>query len=149
MNKLYVLCGPSGCGKSTRASRILAYRTDITLVSTDKLREELFGNVNDQTQNNRIFQEAYKRIKQYLKKGHVIFDATNLTRRDRRKIIKMFSGVAELLCIYPLKNDELMETCLKRNKMRARQVPEQVIRLQCQRYTEPSMEEGWDTLALF
>lgn len=62
MNKLYMMIGLPGSGKSTIAKEI-SKSEDAVIVSSDEIRKEL-GDINDQSQNNKVFEEAEKRLKQ-------------------------------------------------------------------------------------
>ena len=49
-----MLCGLSGSGKSTLAEDLLKrYESRVTYIASDKIREELCGNENDQSKNRR------------------------------------------------------------------------------------------------
>ncbi len=62
MVKFYLLVGLPASGKSTIAKEI-AKSEDAVIVSSDEIRRE-FGNVNDQSQNEKVFEEVEKRLKQ-------------------------------------------------------------------------------------
>ena len=49
--KLYVMCGLSGSGKSTIAKQITNDNPDTVIISTDMIREQLTGEIGDQSQN--------------------------------------------------------------------------------------------------
>ena len=59
---LLMLCGLHASGKSYKAKEF-AKEYDATIFSSDALREEMFGNVNDQEHNQELFVELHKRIK--------------------------------------------------------------------------------------
>ena len=50
--KLYVMCGLSGSGKSTIAKQITNDNPDTVIISTDMIREQLTGEIGDQSQND-------------------------------------------------------------------------------------------------
>lgn len=62
MNKFYMMIGLPASGKSTIAKEI-AKSEDAIIVSSDEIRKE-FGDVNDQSQNAKVFKEVEKRLKQ-------------------------------------------------------------------------------------
>lgn len=62
MNKLYMMIGLPGSGKSTIAKE-LSKSEDTVIVSSDEIRKEL-GDINDQSQNNKVFEEVEKKLKQ-------------------------------------------------------------------------------------
>ena len=85
-----MLVGISGSGKTTAGEKIkeevIKNGNKIELLSSDNLREELLGDVNDQSQNAVIFKEMQKRTINALQQNcSVIYDATNLNIKDRKK----------------------------------------------------------------
>lgn len=62
MNKLYMMIGLPASGKSTIAKE-LSKSEDAVIVSSDEIRREL-GDINDQSQNTKVFEEVEKRLKQ-------------------------------------------------------------------------------------
>lgn len=54
--KLYVMCGLSGSGKSTIAKQIANDNPDTVIISTDIIREQLTGEIGDQSQNDEVFE---------------------------------------------------------------------------------------------
>lgn len=68
---LIVTIGISGSGKSTWAKS-----TGLNIVSPDEIRKELTGDISDQTQNKRVWELAYKKTRELLSEGNVIFDST-------------------------------------------------------------------------
>lgn len=86
--KLTVLVGIPGAGKSTLAEKMAAPgattedQTPALVVSSDKIRERINGNINDQANGDRVFKIFAQEIRDGLKAGrHVIADQTALTRR--------------------------------------------------------------------
>lgn len=64
---LYYLVGLPASGKSTWAKNMVD--NDTILLSSDNLREELYGDINNQEHNGELFQEINKRVKNLLKQG--------------------------------------------------------------------------------
>lgn len=90
---LIMLMGLSGSGKSTLAEEY-AKLSGGKVFSSDKIREELFGNENDQTHNGEVFNELHKRIKKALRKNETcIYDATNLNRNKRISFLRTLSDI--------------------------------------------------------
>lgn len=56
-----MMIGLVGSGKSEQAKK-LAAKYDAEIFSSDALREEMFGDVNHQTNNDVLFKELHKRI---------------------------------------------------------------------------------------
>lgn len=77
--KLYVLVGLSGSGKSTLAAQLAESNENTVIVSSDAIREELTGKIEDQSRNNEVFEIFHQRIRKNLEEGkNTIADATNL-----------------------------------------------------------------------
>ena len=72
------MIGLSGSGKSTVAEEY-AKKYDAKIISSDKIREELYGDENIQGDPNDVFRIVHERIFDLLKSGFsIIYDATNL-----------------------------------------------------------------------
>lgn len=120
---LYVMIGVSGSGKSTIAKRLGA-----TVVSTDEIRGELFGNEADQRDPGKVFDIAYLRMNYNLwLMRDVVFDATNTTTRAREALIEAIREPCRIVAV--LVNPPL-DVAIERNSKRERIVPESVIRRQ-------------------
>ena len=86
--KLFIMCGLSGSGKSSIA-KDLAVKYHAEIVSSDAIREELFGSCQNQSDNEKVFNIFNKRIRESLNKNkNVIADATNITIKSRRAIVE-------------------------------------------------------------
>lgn len=89
---LTVMCGLPASGESTYAHK-LAKETGAIVFSSDELREEMFGNVNDQQHNHELFIELHRRIKDCLKSGKsAIYDACNINSKRRRAFLQELSN---------------------------------------------------------
>lgn len=137
-----MICGLIASGKSTRAKE-LAKEYNATVFSSDALREEMFGDVNNQEHNQELFTELHKRIKECLRSGKsAIADSTNLSYKKRMSFLHELKNIpCEKICV-------LMATpykeCLKRNKNRERKVPVNVIQKMYLNFQCPHYFEGWD-----
>ena len=143
---LMMMCGLVGSGKSTLA-RKLAQEINATIFSSDELRKEMFGDVNNQDNNTELFHELHKRIKDCLKSGNnAIYDATNISSKRRRAFLQ------ELNKIDCIKKCVIMATsyeqCLENNRNRDRQVPEYVIENMYKHWNTPYWFEGWDDIQI-
>lgn len=144
MKDLMVMCGISGSGKSTWAESHFSVATT-RIVSTDAIRKEIWGDENNQQQSNKIFEVAFCRISFYLQQGfNVIFDATNLSSRDRREIVKKYRGITKQLICVDFGND--VQQALKNQESRVRKVPTEIIERQAKKYRKPTSDEGWDVI---
>lgn len=139
-----MMVGLVGSGKTVKAHE-LAGQYDATVFSSDSLREELFGNVNEQSKNQELFTELHKRIKDYLKEGKsAIYDATNINYKKRMSFLAELKKIpCEKICVLMATP---YEECLKRNAERERKVPEYVIERMYRNFDVPWYYEGWDDI---
>jgi len=135
-----MLIGIPGCGKSTWAKQ---HKDSLNaeILSSDRIREEHFGDVNDQSHNVEVFDLMLKRTQEYLNSGiNVIYDATNVNRRRRVNLIKSLPENAyttAILFATPFVN------CCGRNNLRDRKVPEDVMWKFYKTFQAPWYGEGF------
>ena len=143
---LYMLCGLSGSGKSEYA-KFLSEVHNVSIFSSDSLREELYGDINDQSHNNELFQELHRRIKLCLKNGcDAIYDATNIKSKLRIAFLKELNNIeCEKICLIIWRP---YHECLLLNRGRDNIVPDHVIRRQYMNWQTPWYFEGWDEIEL-
>ncbi len=146
MLELIVMVGPAGSGKSTWVKDFVnGCFNKFQVVSTDDIREEFFGDASVQTDGWRVFKEAYRRIGEYLENGEsVIFDATNLRRSDRKRLIKKYRYLNPILSCHAFLTT--FDECVARQEERDRKVPPEVIARQFNAYDLPDYSEGWHCL---
>jgi predicted kinase len=141
------MVGPAGCGKSALAA-LIAEKLDADIVSSDNVREEIFGNASVQKDHGKVFARCHELTREALRRGHsVIFDATNLYPKHRKAVIRLARECGDVRVRGVVYTGDF-ETCLEQNKMRERQVPEGVIELMygnLHRF-EPVLSEGFDDL---
>ncbi|MBE9191295.1 AAA family ATPase [Gloeocapsopsis crepidinum LEGE 06123] len=153
MARLILLIGLPGSGKSTLARQLLAEDPRRRLISTDVLRQQLFGSESIQgswliiwRQVQIQFQQAVLQISQGIA-SEAIYDATNTQRRQRREVIALArtTGFNYITGVWV---DTPIWLCLARNKRRDRIVPEEVVlRMHRQlRDAPPTLTEDLDCL---
>ncbi|WP_010245608.1 AAA family ATPase [Acetivibrio cellulolyticus] len=143
MNKFIMMVGLPGSGKSTLAKE-LALKENAALHSSDDLREELFGDANNQDNNELVFQELNRRINQDLSEGKsVVYDATNLSYKKRKLTLDRIKQECYKECILVATP---YEKCLHQNNLRSRKVPETVIEKMYKSFLVPQYYEGWDNI---
>ena len=147
--KLFCLVGLPASGKSTYAKE-LSEQYNAKIHSSDALREELFGDVNAVSKENNdiLFTELYKRVKKDLRNGNnVVYDATNVNKRNRLAFLKFISGVeCEKICVLVALPYHL---CLTRNLQREKSVPADVIERMYKHFQPPNEKEGWDSFSIY
>jgi predicted kinase len=122
----HCLIGPPGSGKSTLAQQWLLRYPSYVWVSTDQVREQLYGNPAHQGHWPDIDAAVEKQITEALADQRpVIYDATNTCRSWRLGFLQKFATPDTLWLGWHLTTP--MELCLARNQQRARQVPPTVI----------------------
>jgi len=141
MGKFIMLCGLPASGKSTLANG-LSVREDAIILSSDAIREELLNNVNDQSDNTRVFDVMNKRAKDLLSQGkNVIYDATNINRKRRIHLIKHELQADEYIIYYISKS---LGECLYNDSQRDRKVGYEVINKMYKTLQIPTKLEGWN-----
>lgn len=139
MTKFYMMVGLPGSGKSYYCNQL-----GCEVVSSDVIREELFGDVNDQIHNNEVFNEVHNRIHNFLKSGiDCCYDATNLSRKRRRAFLNTIPKNIHKIAIMIVRS---FDECVENNNNRDRVVPVEVIERMFKHLTIPTLEEGFDEI---
>lgn len=142
--RLILLCGIPGSGKTTYAEKYIEEHPGTIHLSSDKIREELWGNEATQGDNNEVFSLMQNRAIEALNNGQsVVYDATNITRKDRSYIISMcpkFVKIEAHVIWAPI------ETCIERDAARERTVGKAVIDKMLKRFQPPYYDEGIDEI---
>lgn len=135
---IYFLVGLPASGKSTYAQQMAS--SERIHLSSDLIRKELYGDESIQGNGKEIFQFMEERTRQAINNGYdVIYDATNLRRRDRVKFCKKFPKVTKFCLVFPFDITQSIEW----DNQRERHVGEKVIRKMANSYTPPDFDEGW------
>lgn len=150
---LMLLIGIPGSGKSTWAAEFQRLQPETIVISTDRIREKLFGDAALQGSWFLVQQEMRQQLQQavlQIQSGQAklaIYDATNAKRRYRRDLIALVRSIGFTHITAVWLNPPL-ELCLLRNQTRSRQVPEFVIhRMYRQLWSNPPrLREGIDRL---
>lgn len=137
---LYMMVGISGSGKSTYAKSLVDNGDADVIISSDNIREELFGDAGSQEDNKRVFEEFYKRVKKAIKnKKNVVADATFLSRKMRKRLIAETKSKTKITAIV-IANKR--SACIEADSKRERTVGEAVIDNQIRRFEMPLFSEG-------
>ena len=144
MPKLYIMVGIPGSGKSTYAEKNFSHLA--TIFSSDKIRGELLGDENNQSNKDLIFSTLYARVREHLLSGKdALIDSTNVNRFERARVLDKFKDLSDIERVAVFVNTPL-EECLRRNSSRARVVPESVIRDFHSRLEKPEIDEGFASI---
>jgi len=143
---LILLVGIPGSGKTTYAEKYIEENPNTVHLSSDKIRAELWGNEATQGDNNKVFSLMQSRAIDALNNGqNVVYDATNITRKDRSYIITLCPKFAKIECHIiwaPI------ETCIERDAARERTVGKEVIDRMLKRFQAPYYDEGIDEIKI-
>ena len=135
---LNLLVGIAGSGKSHWAEQNLS---GSTIVSSDQIRAEITGNLEDQSRNYQVFKLCTERIYEVLREGGTAtLDATNYREELRERPVATARWAGAEICTYFF--DVSLSRALKRNRSRERKVPPEVIRKQWRGLALPALYEA-------
>lgn len=156
MNDFIVAIGLPASGKSTYGEMLRHQKcrrvVPIEIVSSDAIREEVFGDVNDQKHNGEVFNIMFQRSREALKNGKdVYYDATNLSAKRRMALIKQIRGTRDIpevrFCCVIFATPYV--GCVLRNEKRERVVPLYAMDRMYKSFQPPHQSEGWDSITLW
>lgn len=153
MKEFILFCGLSGSGKSsyvtTYTKELHKDGYNVIVVSSDRIREEVYGDINDQTHNSDVFQRVHKIIqqwatKEYNEKDTLIIDATNVARKHRVAMLNILKQSRQSIycCVYVMATP--FDKCVRNDSERGRKVGKNVIFKQLCKFSVPQKFEGWD-----
>lgn len=151
-----MLVGLPGSGKTSSYKNIdisnWAYDRPVVIISSDKVREELYGDSSVQVDPNRVFTLMRDRTLVALNADiNVIYDATNISMKKRKNLLDYLKSKVDnsneiiykcSVFITPI------DLCKKHNSERSRRVPEEVIDRMYLNFQVPLYQEGWDDICL-
>ena len=147
MGRLYFTVGLAGSGKSSYFEKIKDWYPDAVHVSSDNIREEVFGDINRQDKNAEVFKIMEQRTYEVLSRdGVCYYDATNLSAKRRIAFLKNMKARLkdkdvsyDCLLFVPT-----IEECIERDKKRNRTVGRNVIMRMVKQFQPPHISEGWN-----
>lgn len=141
---LILTVGIPGSGKTKYAEKYIKEHTNTIHLSSDLIRKELWGDEATQGDNSQVFSLMQSRAIEALNNGQsVVYDATNITRKDRSYIISLCPKFVKIECHIiwaPI------ETCIERDAARKRTVGKEVIDRMLKRFQAPYYDEGIDEI---
>lgn len=142
---LEILIGLPASGKSSYCKNRVKENNNIVVISSDAIREEVFGDINDQSHNQEVFNIVFKRTKEaLLNNKEVILDATNLSRKRRINFIKQMPKTYFRAIVFAVP----FEICCERNASRDRTVPQNVMDRMYKNFEPPFYSEGFNDIKI-
>lgn len=146
MNKFIMMCGLPGSGKSTQAAEYVEKASKAVVVSSDAIRMALWGDANDQREPKTVFEIMFHKTVAALKEGYdVVYDATNLTAKGRKNTLAEIRQFVDCEAILVFVACSISE-CKRRQNMRDRKVPDEVIDRMARHFEAPWYNEGWNSI---
>ena len=144
---LFVMIGLPASGKSTSAAR-LCKEYNARWCTSDGIRGEIFGDESKQGNNTVIFEVMKERTEESLTNGEsVVYDATNLVAKKRKNLLNHdLKGIDCWKIAYVVLAD--IKECRRRNSIRSRKVPDNVIDRMLKSFQFPWWGEGWDEIII-
>ena len=144
---LVVTVGLPSSGKTSWVDNFIEENQDkiIDIISSDKIREEVFNDIEDQNHNGEVFDLMKRRTKESLSQGHVaIYEATNISSKRRRALLKELNKYYDkAICLFKYKR---LSACQIDNEERDREVPSDVIDRMYRNFEIPHKNEGFDEI---
>lgn len=144
---LVVTVGLPASGKTSWVKGFIEDNKDktIDIISSDKIREEIFKDIGDQNHNNEVFDIMKRRTKESLSQGHVaVYEATNISSKRRRALLKELKRYYDkAICLFKYKN---LLNCFVDNENRKKRVPSDIINRMYRNFEIPHKNEGFDEI---
>lgn len=136
--EVVLMSGLPASGKSTWVARNFK---GMEVISPDAIREELDIEPTDRDGQGKVAQVAKARAKELLRAGKgFVWDATNISRDMRGQLVALCAGYGATVRVIYVESS--VDEMLRRNRNRARQVPEAVMVRMLQKLEIPSVTEA-------
>lgn len=140
-----MLVGLPASGKSNLSK--LYEENGCNVHSSDKIRLELFDNINYMGENDLVFETLHNRVIADLKDGNsVVYDACNTSYKKRMAFLRSISDIDCIKTCIILATS--YEECIRRNALRERTVPLKIIEKMYHNIDIPFYSEGWDIIEI-
>jgi len=150
MKTLILMTAVPGAGKSTWARQYQAEHPNTFIISSDEIRKELLGHVQNFTNESLVWDTFRSRITEYAAKYEdvtVILDAVNFSNRGRESYYEKSLMYDKHILVYVKRPLEVLH---QQNKLRSsdRWVPENVVEDFFNKFEEPndSIKEKFEIL---
>ena len=144
---LVVTVGLPSSGKTSWVDDFIAENQGqaIDVISSDRIREEIFNDIEDQNHNGEVFDLMKRRTKESLSQGHIaIYEATNISSKRRRALLNELNKYYDkAICLFKYKR---VSACQIDNEERDREVPSDVIDRMYRNFEIPHKNEGFDEI---
>jgi len=145
MKTVTLTIGAALSGKTTFCEQWKEHFNYVYL-SSDKFRAVVGGSESNLECSAQVFKVLEYNLEYFLKYGHqnILIDCTNRTPKSRRNfvnIVKKYGARLEAVCF-----DVPLADLLKRNKIRERKLPQDVIQSQFEGLVWPTFEEGFEEI---
>lgn len=154
MNKFIMVIGLPASGKDTYIKKLIANSEEnFVHLSSDKIREELYGSEEIQGNPKEVFSIMNKRVMTNLAIGNnIIYNATNICSKNRRNVLKEVKKYKDYMS-YAVIIGTTFEQCLKNNEDRknngGRYIPPEVIKKMYYSFEPPHPFEGFNKIEVY
>ena len=113
---VFLTCGIPGSGKST------FYKNNHTdkgiYINPDSIRKDICGNVNDQSQNAKVWKIAYDSLRTACEEGveEIWFDATTLSSSSVKAVLEIAALYKQNVVLYVMQDSFNKNLCFERIK---------------------------------
>lgn len=122
MNKLVIMSGIPGSGKTTYALGVQSALENVAVISSDEVRRDVTGRIDDGSHETMVWQEFEAKIKDAASKhAIVVADSTALTNELRMKWHRAFRAFFDKIELVYMNIP--FSVCWERNLSRERFVP--------------------------
>ena len=147
MNKFIMMIGLPASGKDTWINKFLKASTEKwTVLSSDEMRKELYGNEAIQGDPQEVFGKLHRKLKSALNRSeNIIYNATNIKVKDRRPALELVKHYKDYM-VYGIIIATTLPQCYHNNQKRERQVPNNVIKRMYYHFEPPHYFEGFNKI---